>query len=1173
MIGFRVLGPIEAARGAESLQLGGGKQRALLAILLLHANEVVSSDRLIDELWGEAPPETAAKALQVHVSQLRKLLEPERGAGDPGRVLITRPPGYVLAIGPEQLDLTRFDQLAREGRQALDASDPQRAATLLREALALWRGPALADIAFEPFAQAEAARLEELRVAALEDRIQADLECGRHAEVVGELESLVAAEPLRERPRAELMLALYRSGRQAEALEIYRDARRTLTEELGIEPGRELKELEVRILEQDPALELARLPQEPEEVDSGGAPFVGRDAELGELSVGLNAAIAGRGGLFLLVGEPGIGKSRLAGEVTRQARARGAQVLVGRCWEAGGAPAYWPWVQSLRAYVEQANSDTLRSQLAGGAADLAQLVPELRDLFPDLPEPTPETEGARFGLFDSTARFLRNVAGSRPLVIVLDDLHAADEPSLLLLLFFAGEISDSRILVVGTYRDVDPTVHDPLASTLAELAREQVTRRIQLGGLTDANVARYIELASDEEAPKELVAAIHAETEGNPLFVGEVVRLLAAEGRLAAVDAKALWTLGIPQGVREVIGRRLGRLSAECSQVLTLASVLGREVALDALERLSELSAAELLDVLDEAVEARILASVPGSPGRLGFGHALIRQTLYDQLTTPRRVQLHRRAAEALEALYAPDPDPHLSELAYHFFEAAPGGDVDKALDYARRAAERALEQLAYEEAARFYRQALQALELKPSIDPPTQCELLLGRGEALARAGSLAEAKEGFLAAAEAARSSGLSEHLARAALGYGGRYSFARAGSDRRLVPLLEEALRTLGEEESILRARLMARLAAALRDQATLEPRTTLSSQAVDIARRLGDKVALTDALISYFTATWTPDAARLLPIAEEIGRLAEEAGDTERTFQGLFLEYVAALTLGEPERVARLIERHRALSGALKQPALQWLNVVLRSVRALLRGDFDEGERLAEEALQVGEHAQSWDAGFSYRMTLFILRRERGRLEEIDGLIRGSIEEYAGYRSLRCLVPLIDCELGRNEDAARRFDELAADEFSALPADAEYLFCLSILSEVASELSDADRATVLYRLLEPYGRLNALASGEVSLGCVARYVGLAAATVERWSDAERSFDQALRVNARMEARPWVAHTQHDYARMLLARDEPADRARARELLSAPLDTYRELGMEPWVARATADLSRAA
>ena len=361
-------------------------------------------------------------------------------------------------------------------------------------------------------------------------------------------------------------------------------------------------------------------------------------------------------------------------------------------------------------------------------------------------------------------------------------------------------------------------------------------------------------------------------------------------------------------------------------------------------------------------------------------------------------------------------------------------------------------------------------------------------------------------------------------------------------------------------------MARLAAALRDQPTFEPRAP-QLQAVDIARRLGDKVALADALMSHFAATWTPDAERLLPIAEEVGRLAEEARDSERAFQASFLEFVASFTLGEPEHVADLMERHRALAGVLKQPALQWWSLAMRSTWALLRGEFGEAERLAEDARggrarpELGRRLLLPDGSVHPAARAGRPRRDRG-------MIRGSINEYAGYRCFRCLVPLIDCELGRPEDAARRFDELAKDGFAALPADAEYLFCLSILSEIATELRDADRAAVLYRLLERMQGLNALASGEVSIGCVGRYVGLAATAVGRWSDAERHFELALQVNGRMHARPWVAHTQHDYARMLLARDASGDRARARELLTTALDAYRALGMKPWEARATTD-----
>ena len=336
---FRLLGPLEVVDDADRpLALGGRKQRSVLAVLLLNANDVVATERLVDEVWGDAAPATVAKSIQVYISRMRKEL------GD-GRV-VTRPPGYALHVDPSELDLARFQALLA---QAVDA-DPATAAATLREALALWRGPALADLAYEPFAQAHAAQLEELRFSALEQRIDADLAVGQHAQLVGELEALVAQHPLRERLREQLMLALYRSGRQADALAVYQAARTTLVEELGIEPGRALRDLHQAILGQDEELDVAALRRGGRAGHRAAGSFVGRARELAALDDALSDALGGRGRVLLIGGEPGIGKSRLIEELAARARGREAQVLVGRCWEAGGAPAYWPWVQALRGY-------------------------------------------------------------------------------------------------------------------------------------------------------------------------------------------------------------------------------------------------------------------------------------------------------------------------------------------------------------------------------------------------------------------------------------------------------------------------------------------------------------------------------------------------------------------------------------------------------------------------------------------------------------------------------------------------------------------------------------------------------------------------------------------------------------------------------------------------------
>jgi DNA-binding SARP family transcriptional activator/tetratricopeptide (TPR) repeat protein len=700
---FRILGPLDVIDEERAVNLPGTKHRALLAMLLLHANEVVSTERLIDALWEGERPRAARKTLQVYVSQLRKVLGRDR--------VHTKPPGYLLRVDGDELDLTRFQRLVDAGR--------------LKEALLLWRGPPLAEFAYERFAQGEIARLEELRLASLERRIAHELDAGRHAELVGELGVLVRDHPLREQLRAQLMLALYRSGRQAEALAAYREARRVLVDELGIEPGLFLRELEKAMLGQEPGLDLASTSHEERVTTSESrSAFVGREAELDELRAGLGAAVAGRGRLVLVSGEPGAGKSRLAEELTREAGTGGARILTGRCWEGGGAPAYWPWVQSLRAYVRESTPELLRAQLGTGAVELAQVLPELREMLPGLPEPASlDSDGARFRLLYATAEFLRNACADRPTVLVLDDLHAADPPSLVLLRFLARELGSIRLLVLGAYRDVDPVPGQRLSEMLVEVAREPGTRRLSLGGLSEREVTRYVEWTAPAIASPELGAALHEQTEGNPLFVAETVRLLSLEG--IEPESAGRLRLAIPRNVREVIARRLSHLSEDCNRVLVLASVLGREFALDALARLGGLSVDDLLNLLDKALAARVVSDVPGAPGRLRFSHVLIRDTIHDGVGAARRARLHRRAAEALEDLYGDslETPERVLALAQHWSQA---GEPARAIALYRRGGELALRVFANYDAAEALTRGVDLLRQMPESARRDEQELEL---------------------------------------------------------------------------------------------------------------------------------------------------------------------------------------------------------------------------------------------------------------------------------------------------------------------------------------------------------------------------------------------------------------------------------------------------------------
>jgi DNA-binding SARP family transcriptional activator/tetratricopeptide (TPR) repeat protein len=1136
---FRILGPLEVFDGERSLPLGGAKQRSLLAILLLNANKVVSVERLLDALWGEQQPASGAKTLHVYVSQLRKALADHR--------VVTQPPGYVLRLDTGELDVWRFEAL----RARADSAEPREAAELLREALALWRGPPLADFAYDEFAQADISRLEELGASTIEQRIEVDIELGRHRELAGELDGLVAAYPLRERLRRQLMLVLYRSGRQAEALEAYQAARRALVDDLGIEPGRELRELESAILRQDPSLDL--LPAADVGVERGQAPrsaFVGRELELNELFAGLDDALAGRGGLYLLVGEPGIGKSRLGEELVRAARGRGFQVLVGRCWEAGGAPAYWPWVQALRAYVRESDTEELRAQLGVGAADVAQIVPELRERFADLPEaPSLDAEGARFRLFDATAEFLRHASRARPLLLALDDLHAADTPSLLLLQFLARELADSRLLVLGALRDVDPIPGAPLKETLAELAREPVTRRLVLHGLSERAVAEYVELTAAGLGSPELISALYEETEGNPLFMTETVRLLAVEGLQA--------TITIPQSVRDVIARRLNHLSEECNRVLELASVLGREFAQTLLTTVSGVSEDELLETVDEAMSARLLTDVPGGPGRLRFAHVLIRDTLYDGLTTVRRVRLHRLAVEALEALYGEESGPHLAELAHHAIAAS---EFDKALDYARRAGDWTLALLAYEEAARLYELALDAFDLAHARHEGERAELLLSLGEAHARAGNRPSSKRAFLAAAELAKRLGLARAVARAAAGYGGRIVWGRAGSDVRLVPLLEEGLVALDEDDDVeLRVRLLARLAGALRDEHSRDRRDGLSREAVELARRSGNEAALAYALEGRATATLAPDTGHeTLELFNEVLEVAERIGDPERVIHSRLYRCVVGLREGDLAGVERELAAAAPIAQALRQAPQLWLLEATSADLALARGRLSEAEEHIENAFDYGELAQPEGATPVYRLQRYRVREYRGGLEESEPEIRDLVGEYAARVVFRCALAHIHVRLDRATEARAAVHELSAGDFAALPFDQEWFFGMSLLAETAVLLHESQAAAALYRQLLPWSALYASDHPEGFRGSLSRDLGQLATLLGRWDDAERHFEDALALNARAGALPWVARTQADYARLLRARGN--DEERAEKLAAAARATDDALGIRP-------------
>jgi DNA-binding SARP family transcriptional activator len=740
---FRILGSLEVLDEGRPITLGGSKQRALLALLLLHPNETLSTDRLIDELWGERPPANAAKTVQMQISRLRKVLAGEAGNGSAG-VVVTRERGYELRVDPERLDSHRFERLVAEGRRELEARRPERAVSTLEGALSLWRGAPLAELAYEPFAQGEIGRLEGLRIAAVEELIEAKMALGRHADVVERLEALIGEHPYRERLRAQLMLALYRSDRQADALQAYQNARRTLVEELGIEPGERLRELERAILAQDPALASPSSVEAVEPAPEAGppdsarvsvplpralrfpasAPFVARAHELARLR-GLWAEVAGGARVAVIVGgEAGIGKTRLAAELARTVQRAGGLVLYGRCDE-GLAVPYQPFVEALRPAATAMGQDRLRAELGRFAPELVRLLPELGALG----EPAradPETE--RFAMFEAVSALVEAATRGRPTLVVLDDLHWAATPTLLLLRHLIRSERPLGALLVATYRDTELDIRHPLAQLLVDLKRDSSVETMTLGGLDEREIARLLEAAAGhapERHAADLAGLLQTETGGNPFFIRELLANLIESGAIGREGER--WKdlraseLEVPEGLRQVIRQRVARLSEGARNALSVAAVVGPTFAFATVEHV--LSAEPgLLDALDEAAGRGLL--VEAGQGDYAFAHVLVSQTIYAELSSPRRMRLHRQVGEALEALV--DVDANVEALAYHFAEAVRDGQARKAASYALAAGRSATARLAYEQAAAHYERGLKALQAADQPDEKQRRELML---------------------------------------------------------------------------------------------------------------------------------------------------------------------------------------------------------------------------------------------------------------------------------------------------------------------------------------------------------------------------------------------------------------------------------------------------------------
>jgi len=881
--------------------------------------------------------------------------------------------------------------------------------------------------------------------------------------------------------------------------------------------------------------------------------FVGRGDALAHLWSAFEAVRAGAGAVALLAGEAGIGKTRTAAELARGARAAGARVLSGWCAEDEGAPPYWPWVQVLRGLLHEPSARALPPATRD---ELARLLPEA--------EAKPRTRGdggpeARFRLYDAVAALLRVAAAEAPLVVTLDDLHWADASSLRLLVFAARELRHSRALLLCTFRPEDAPA-PALVQALAELAREPRHQRLALTGLRRDEVAKLIARTARSEPPSALVDAIFERTEGNPFFVQELARMLEAEGRLAGSESSEAWRSAIPPAVSDVIVRQLARLAPETRELLGVAAVIGRDFALDVLERASGQAGEAVTRGLVEAERARALRPHPSDPQIFRFAHALIHEVLSESLGRARRRLLHRKVAEVLEAELDARIDPPTAEIARHWWLGAGSADAGRLADASLRAARAAHDRLAYEEAAELCRRGLEELDSLGAAAPEARCDLLAARARAKFWGGA-GDWRASADQAVEAAHRIGSPQRLAQMALDING----TEIGIvDRQAVALLEEALAAASDDDK-LRARLLAGLANALTwSPGDAERVRALADEALALARKLGHPDLLAEVLHQRHVVFTSPDKlADRLATANELIELGQRHHLKVWWFQGYLHHLLDVLESGDGATARRDLTQVDRLSLELRDFAPE--SPTGTPLRAMLDGRLEDAERHARARFEAFERARVPNAAMFFAVQLASIRREQGRFGELEPGLRALRSQNPNVATWAATLAALYAESGR-EDEARAELETLAKGLDDLPRDPSWLTTLGFFAEAAARLGEAAHARRAGALLAPYAdRIIVVGPRLAILSSVARNLALVHGA---WGDpagARLFFERALAIEERLSARCLVTRTRAEYAAFLAARDEADDADRARVLASAALAEAESIGMAKVAAQA--------
>jgi DNA-binding SARP family transcriptional activator/tetratricopeptide (TPR) repeat protein len=1114
---INVLGPIEARLGGTDVDLGTPKQRALLCALALSPGRPVPVDTIVDLLWGERPPAAVSGTLQGYVSLLRRVLEPDRERRRPAEVLVTVAPGYALNLAADRTDAGRFMAVVAAqhrllagtpltGGSELSRDVLTEAVAKLDDALDLWRGQPYAELEDAPDAVAERARLDELRLVALEDRAVASLALGHHATVAAELEALTAAHPLRERLWGLRAVALVRSGRQAEALESLSAVRTVLADELGLEPGIELRDLQTAVLRQDPSLIWTEpapgpgpTPQVPAQRvgdedarPSGGvltrqvAPLVGRDAELEALEDLLEVAAGGTASCALLVGEPGIGKSRLAAELGHLARRRGFTTLLGRCSQDEGAPPFWPWVAVL--------------------GSLGHELPEVEAAAGD--------DGARFRAWEQVAGLVRTAAREQPVLLVLDDLHWADASSLGALRLLVESMDQERLLVVATRR-THPEPAGPLAD-LGEAAARRHALRLDLGGLGVADAAAVAQQVIGTRPSDRVSADLRARTEGNPFFIVEYARLVGPRGHLRDL----LDEPNPPVAVQDVLNRRISRLPDDTVAALRVGAVIGRRFDAPTLARAAGVDEDDLLDVIDPAQAAGLVRE--DGIDRYAFGHALVVDTLLTGLRPSRRARAHARVAEAL-----PTGPGHEAELARHWLAAGPSY-VDRAWPAAVAAAAQSSRLHDHERASQLLTAALDCLDRDATATARDRYDVLLALIDAHRWTAMWPELVACVEQAVAVARRIGDVELVATAATAtnQGSLWQSAPYGEVHEgVVQALRDSLEGLPSVDGALRCRVLLGLANELYYVASYEERRELVDEALAMAERLGDRALLVEARQGGWMPLWScSNTVERFEHATTALELARELGNERAALVSSCLRCVALNELGRPAEMFEEIAVARAEAERLRIPyglivldglALSWL---------ALAGRFDECDQILERIERLDAQMSLEHSGDAKASAYLSMLRWQGRDVELAQVLAEIAESPF---PISAALAAATWRAG-DHDAARTYAEAHPPEFGHDDWFTEFAWAHT--AELALYLGDAELGKKVGDLLAPLAGESVSAGSVLASGPVDLYLALARRAAGETDAATRHADRAAELCVAWEiplVGGWLDKLRAEYA----------------------------------------------